>query len=47
LSGEDFEKEIVVPTAGAAFHDQAVFARVLLEQCERRSENGALGGLKS
>ena len=32
LSGEDMEEEFVAPAAGAAFHGQAVFAWVLLEQ---------------
>jgi len=30
-SSEGFDEEVVVPSAGTAFHDQAVFARMLFQ----------------
>ena len=41
-SGEGLDEEFVIPSAAAAFQDQTVFARVLLQQgeCESIPPNG-------
>jgi hypothetical protein len=31
-SGKHLQQEVVIPAAGATFHDQAIFAGMLLEQ---------------
>jgi hypothetical protein len=36
-SRKDFHQELVAPTAAAAFHDDAVLARMLLEQRQREA----------